>query len=338
MAVRESFVDTGGTGDYASLDLWEDDFGGVGNSGDCDGEQETARATCQCTDGNADTDIVTIDGWTAVSADYYVHVRGGSGYLHGGVFPSGNRYRLNIAGINWCISVNEDYTLIEDIAATGVYRMFYISTAKNTTLRRCVARVTAAAGVGVYYYSISTSTSHLQNCLVFSTATGGSTCGVETYSGNNVLLAYNCTVVRFAQGIRKAHQTVTPVNCLVFDCTDCFWGAMTNAENNAFSEGSDPGTGGLDISGHAAEDIFFAPDEHDYHLLGSSPVRDQGKDLSGTFTDDVDGDTRADDFDIGCDEYSVEAYYRFENIRREFLQELISAWGLGGMVDPKRTG
>ena len=47
---------------------------------------------------------------------------------------------------------------------------------------------------------------------------------------------------------------------------------------------------------------------YDFHLHSSdTTAKDAGTDLSGTFTDDIDGDTRSGTWDIGADESQASA-------------------------------
>jgi len=77
--------------------------------------------------------------------------------------------------------------------------------------------------------------------------------------------------------------------------------------NNAYSEGTDPGTNGLNISGYAGTDIFLDYANDDFHLKANSPCIGMGADLSGDATmidkSDIDGQSRIAPWDIGADEF-----------------------------------
>ncbi len=64
MADLIKIIDTGsGSGyDYSSLSSWEAAYGGVGNYGDCVGQNQRAIAKCRATTGAADTTSSTIPG------------------------------------------------------------------------------------------------------------------------------------------------------------------------------------------------------------------------------------------------------------------------------------
>ena len=121
---------------------------------------------------------------------------------------------------------------------------------------------------------------------------------------------YNNTIVDCANGIyiNSDSQTIAKNN-LVFNSGDNFSGTFyTGTTNNAYSEDSDPGSNGLDISSYAGNDIFNDYTNDDFHLKSGSPVIDHGADLSSDsdlpLWRDIDGDDRTGGtWDIGADEY-----------------------------------
>ena len=48
--------------------------------------------------------------------------------------------------------------------------------------------------------------------------------------------------------------------------------------------------------------INITPGSEDFHIGALSSLKDAGTDLSGTFTTDIDGETRTGTWDIGVDE------------------------------------
>jgi hypothetical protein len=74
------------------------------------------------------------------------------------------------------------------------------------------------------------------------------------------------------------------------------WGSSSN---NISSDDSAPGSGSLTLT--KPVDLFLSSGA-DLHLVSGASAVGQGKDLSSRFTNDFDGQTRSDPWDIGADE------------------------------------
>ena len=98
---------------------------------------------------------------------------------------------------------------------------------------------------------------------------------------------------------------MTIKNNLVFNSTNDYSGTFhSNSINNAYSEGSDPGLNGVDISSCVGTDIFVDYDGDDFHLVSEDDVvKNNGtSSVDSLFTDDIDGNIRTGTWDIGADE------------------------------------
>ena len=76
------------------------------------------------------------------------------------------------------------------------------------------------------------------------------------------------------------------------------WHASSN--NNASDDTSSPGANSLDNLTPGDELISLADGSENYHLKTNSNLIGAGKDLSGTFTTDLDGNDRQIPQDIGA--------------------------------------
>jgi hypothetical protein len=137
---------------------------------------------------------------------------------------------------------------------------------------------------------------------------------------------YNCVVFNFNDGIELDGGSATVTNCAVFGNGDDFDGTMTISY--CASDDGD-GTNAVNISPGANEATDWANAFVDY-ANGDFHVRDTdsvlysaGTDLSGTFTTDIDGQTRSGTWDIGADEYVAAGGSTIWKSQRRKFQHLV---------------
>lgn len=335
-------VDTGGTGDYASLDLWEDDFGGVGNSGDCEGENEIARARCICTDGNDDTTAVIIAGWTSTNANCYLDIYSDTSYRHSFVWPTaGLIYRLNVAGT--CINVQESHVHLTGLAirvnssSSWLYAVTVAAAVGGVEIRKCVLTFSNGTDKCAILTNAG-SPDHdmvISNNLIYGTA----------YQAMRLLatcanIIYANTVARCATGVVVVNGTASIKNNLVF-CTTADYSGTFTGSNNGYSVGAPTGATGSVNLGTDEDAIFLDAGGSNFHVHGGCAADAAGTDLSAdaseAITDDAEGDPRPTVPCLGSDEL-VDPVVRLENTMREALQPRVSAWSLSEMFDRRRTG
>jgi hypothetical protein len=264
---------------------------------------------------SADDTAVTIDGWTT-DEDHYVHIYTTAAARHDGKWNE-SKYRSEISNGASNIKIREPHTRIIGLQ---------IKTSTNTA--------------GDWQYGICTEDSAGYNIISHNIVRPGNlitkySSGIKLFSGdynnvyNNIVYdfptdnsgigvsgEYNCiysnTVVDCAKGISASGWAGHKArNNLAFNNTDdysCEYWGTGNATYNAYSEDSDPGSNGVDISGKSGSEIFVDYANDDFHLSASSDVRDAGADLSAdanlAFSDDIDGERRGAGgaWDIGADE------------------------------------
>jgi hypothetical protein len=119
---------------------------------------------------------------------------------------------------------------------------------------------------------------------------------------------YNNTFYNNYRSLAGYSGTQYVKNNLVYNTSDAFdVGYAASSTNNAYSEGSDPGVGGLYISGYASTSVFVDPVNNNFRLKIGSPVIDMGANLSAdsslSFGNDIQTQTRTGTWDIGADEF-----------------------------------
>jgi hypothetical protein len=123
------------------------------------------------------------------------------------------------------------------------------------------------------------------------------------------LQVQNCTLVGNGRGIKRESGSYTRLTNVLasgntnsqFDVNGGSWGTCSN---NASSDGTAPGTN----SRTNQTFTFVDAANKDYHLAaGDAGAKDYGTSLSGSFTIDIDGETRSGTWDIGADEYVAAA-------------------------------
>lgn len=339
-SVRETIVDPDGTGDYLNWDAWEDDFGGVADSGDCVGQDEIARANLQCTGGSADTTAMTVSGWTSTSADCYPELTATleDGFRHANVWPtSGNIYRNHSVGGNPAADIREEYTKIRGVAAhtqnvtagNGCFELnaawvvcdsclVYAQGSNNSGKSGFRSEVSSVSPVYVY----------LINCHVYDFPGGRGY--LEGTMSNAYAVYYQCQAVETGYAFYSNNGHLA--NCLAFNTTYTAY-AITGGtvRNCAYDKGSDPGTGGVNLSGVAAADLFVAPATEDYSLLETqyNPLFRNGADLSNDIYYSVTVDYKGDPYSYW--NAGNTRIYELVDSNREKLQHPISVWSLAGL-------
>ncbi len=328
--------------DYLSADAWEDDWGGVANSGDCVGEDELAQGTCICTGGSDDPwGKVAIDGWTSSDATRYPRLWTDPDdvYRHPGRWASGNYYRIGfVSGRYPQIEIKVEFSRVEGIAvkwrAQVDTRAGIHVRAGGVVVADCIVHGSAdstARGIQVGPFSSANDVRVINcNCYIFSGENAWAFHSSAISGGAKVLL-YQCQAANGYNGFLTDTATTYIRNCIASVTGDSFNGSFTEATNNAYRTGSDPGTGGLDISDNTEAEIFTDPDNDDYTLLEdrNNPVLSKGTDLSDDpdwpVTTDFSGAERVT-YSLGFDDLPVFSLYY--PTMREALQNHICWWSL----------
>lgn len=260
----------------------------------------------QCCGTAADTTSCTVAGWTT-TASFYISIVGNptdTNGAHAGTWST-SKYRMEIAsaaGTNG-VWLAEEYSRVASIQVQ-------------------VTQANVVAGGGRFCYLIdefATSDMRVEQCIAKGVVSGTNTVGLAGFFGNNGVVR-NCLAYDFVNAaevdmngfLTFSSLTGTYQNCTGHNCYDAFkrgGGTMvaTNCGAAAFTHAGFQGT--ITQTTCSSTTPTFANEAgDDFHLAsGDTTWKGQGTDLSGTFTIDIDGETRSAPWDIGADEVIVAA-------------------------------
>ncbi|MCK9555386.1 Ig-like domain-containing protein [bacterium] len=298
---------SGGTagGDYTSLTSWV-----AGEQKNLVSSDEIAIAECYNDWAAGLEDNVTIDGFTTDSTRY-IKVTSPEGER-----PDGQ------AGVGFCINplsdgdavvISDDYTVFEYAEVKGWQGADSTDVcgikinADNVTVEGCVVHDPDSGALKQQIGILAGNyTSNIFNNIVYNIE--GTAKGYGISAGGNGNKVYNNTVYNaLDNGIIRAggspdarnnHITLCGMN---YNINGGSWGASTNY--NLSSSASATG-GADDVLNVAVADEFvsIASGSEDLHLKTGADAIGAGQDLSATFTDDCDVQTRSGDWDIGADQ------------------------------------
>lgn len=314
-------IDTGGTGDYTTHNAAEAaSYGATG--ADLEGNFENVAGSFQCTDGNADTTVVEIDGQTT-TAVYNIVLTVDAAYRYTGKYvPAGNTYRMSVSGSPMQIKDNYVELHYVPVRITGSTIDLYgirIRNAGNCWLNGCLAfddegNINGRNGIVVYGdNSNSYGDNWVTNCIAIDFKGTGAEAflGYNTKAGDNVYF-YNCTAVNSVVGF-QVHATnagkLICKNCLAHANTTDYAGVWDPTScNNGYTDGGAAPTYGYDaVWLNSDADVVFNDYGTDELKLGpSSEALKAGanlySDTNKPVTVDALGNPRYAnvDFDIGA--------------------------------------
>ncbi len=293
------------------------------------GNTVIAVAKCRTSDGSADTDTVSIDGWTADSAHYIkVWTDPDENYRHEGKWDEG-KYRLegnnSYPGLITVITTN---TKIEGLQ---IYENYYSGIHVNTSeagsvdiSNNIIKGSDTGTSPGINFYNggygeivnISNNIIYRVGDKTESAEDSGIWLGRDGYSTNLFVNAYNNTVIGFSYGFYYYYATSLLKNNISYDNTDNYYGTFDSASTNNLSG---PGTDAQIPATNARNGylvIFVDEANEDFHLdSADTAARNRGTNLTADtylpITDDIDGNDRLDTagtWDIGADENIAKIY------------------------------
>lgn len=267
---------------------------------DCGGTGGAGILTISCKNKEDTTAASTGTGYTT-HEDYYINIIGDPADIAAGTTGkwSTSRYRLS-GSASPMLSLLEQHTRAVDlqVKTTGNTCIY-----PNASSVRCERVVVAGSARHGFLIDGSVTPTHI-NCLAYD-------CGRYGFTANSgTMTCYNCTAVDCGwDGFNAAaSKTIVCTNCLAWDCGDGstyfdFGGAGTLTLNNCLSKDTSADDhGGSGNVANSTDDPFINYAGNDFHIAAGSDPVDAGQSLAGTFTTDIDGDTRSS-WDIGADEY-----------------------------------
>lgn len=295
-------------GDYSSLSSAE-----AGEQGDLVSLDRQLDIECY---SMADTTAVTIIGWTT-DATRYVRIVAPSAERHAGVWST-SKYRLSVASaFTTILNVNEEFVRIEGLQVEGtdntanghgLLSVDSIAVAASSDVRvdTCLFRKGCSRNAS-HQIACGAGKTTIRNSVVYgslgSTASDGINC---TFGANAAtVICDNVTVASAGRyGFNRVSGTMTLQNCYTGgNGTDAYNGTITRT-TCAHSSASVFTGSTASIAHSTANFTNVTAGSEDYHLVSgaSATLKTGGTDLSGTFTTDIDGETRSAPYSIGADQ------------------------------------
>jgi len=301
--------------DYSSLASWE-----AGEESDLTG---TGPCIANITEGFEDNDSVDLYGWTTTATDYIsIFTDDASGARHDGKWDT-SAYRLSVSnaagvwfreqyvradGLQVEVYDSDEYGPISSssISAGGSY--FRVS---NSILR-------GDASVGntiniLAFPDGDIDAWDIYNIIVYARSDNeGNADGMYLHGSGGSPGDYNVrNIVIF--GTRRGFRVVTAAkvnvhDSVIFNTTQNDWynAASVNVIDHCADEDAGEGTNNVaeSSSGGFWTDDFVDAENGDFHLLATSNLVDAGiGNGSELFSDDIEGDTRDANWDLGADEW-----------------------------------
>ena len=284
------------------------------------GEAADLTANCHSTGGAgiltiecyamADTTAASTGTGYTTSADYYINITVPASERHDGKWNT-NKYYLSVNVSHYgALEIYENYTRMTglQVAVNGTGDDdrcgIRIDGAGNCLIDRCIVRRLSSSNIcqGIRFGKASALYCDIRNSYLYGFDVGEWYAGIACDDTSSNIKIYNCTISGNYLGINGSSHVIT--NCAVFNNYDDFYGTMT-IDYCASDDGD--GTHAVNISPGATEatdwaSCFVDYANGDFHLNSGSVCVNAGADLSGTFTTDIDGETRVT-WDIGADEY-----------------------------------
>lgn len=256
---------------------------------------------------SADTTAVTIHNYTT-DATRYINIYTTAAARHAGVYSTSKYYLYYNTWVAAVLDNSVNYVSITGIQvnynAGNNERYGLSSTGTNCILDKIILyQNTVESGSDPYGIRLGGASSIVKNSIVL----GPWDVGIRLEGG---AIAYNCIAVGArTYGFQFAFLAGSTINCAALSNTSGDFNGDPQAspvsDYNASSDTTAKGT-------HTVKSLPYTTDtftnvtsgSEDFHLAAGSDLIDVGTDLSGTFTDDIDGETRSGTWDIGADEYS----------------------------------
>lgn len=313
MADRTVTVKSSG-GDYTSLNAALS-----GESTDLVSNTRVLTIECYAMEDTAVADTGT--GYT-VSSGYYIKLIVPTAERHDGKYNTG-KYRLNVAQ-EWygALTLQESYTQV-----IGLQIRCNWTTNANTSSALYISEASGSGYLLDSVICIQRNTGSFQALNTRAGLTARNSVFIGAGDGASVVdpvttTWQNCTFVSGDEGFVAWYGTNNFTNCFFRGGTaDLNSGGNWSLTTCATTDGATRtgvATGLRSVAYTTATFVGVTDGSEDLHLVSGSALIDQGTDLSGTFTTDIDGQTRGTTFDIGADEYVVtllldQEGFRFRN-------------------------
>lgn len=318
--LRSVIVDTGGSGNYTSLNAAL-----AGEAGNIVTSDEYVVITCKATTGAADTTAATVSGWT-VDSSHYVEIRADDAHKATAAWNSA-KYTLSVSGASYALNISGiHYTRITGLqiqnTRSGHFQHGIYADAEFVRIVGCFIRLTgnyAGAGIDVRPYSNAGNlVCTAVNNVLYSPATYNHDANAAIRSVTHInttnypAVFLNNTMYGFFRGIYTGdiNTKVRAINNLIANTAgNSFSCAAFHADSNYNATDDSSSTGGANDRTNQTFS-FVDASNLDFRLTSSDTgAKDHGTDLSSDpyfpFSVDINGTTRPQGsaWDIGAFEF-----------------------------------
>ena len=283
--------------DYDTLTLWEDAVDG-------DLVSETRQETAECYDDDGTlSDAPKING-SITNSSYFMKITVPEGERHEGTAGTGFAIASNASG--YAMNMKDDYSVWEWTELNNFYgnytTFFVINDSDYCRFNNNIIHNTNNYDHSALF-SVDGDNQKFYNNIIYSSDSDDSDNRVGKFDG----YVYNNSAYGYFDigGIYSDNKQAVVINNYVDVTGDDYgqtfgWGGGT--DTNASGDATAPGTTVFTNLTAADEWENVSAGTEDFHLQSTSSIIGDGTDLSGTFTIDIDNETRSD-WDIGADEY-----------------------------------
>jgi hypothetical protein len=261
-----------------------------------------------------DANQVTIHNYTT-DVTRYINVYTTGAARHAGK-SGANNYKINPSGNTRCIGVSSNYVTIDGIECLGYggagfssNGMAVASGADYVTFKNNIIHDEVATNNGIAL-NVSDGTNTNTGITVENNLIYGHYKGISDVQANGAdIYVYNNTVIGGYQGMWSGYGSIVAKNNICSGNSNVDYGKDGSYDATSTNNSSGDATVPALNTYYASQTFSFVDaDNDDYHLLSSDAgALGKGVDLSGTFTTDIDGETRVAPWDIGADEYIAPA-------------------------------
>jgi len=289
--------------------------------------------TIECYAFEDTTAASTGTGYTT-SANYYINITVPATERHAGKWNT-SKYRHKYTGESNNINIQAQHVRIsylqiespDDSWRFGIRSDPTIANSPYLYVYGCILKPTASTNSNLYGIRSSDDVQLIAyNNLIYGYSSTSS-CGIMCRHNSLDCKIYNNTFVNLANAIILEGWGDGDIqNNLFSSCASHGSGYARYNHYNATSSSSFGDLTGEDVGDNDTSVTFTFVDAagYDFHLASNDAgAKDAGASLSGTFTTDIDGETRSGTWDIGADEYvaacassTASFQYYFNNARQ----------------------
>lgn len=288
-------------GDYTSVTAWE-----AAVQGDLVTADQIQQGVIYDVNPTA---VLTIDGSTT-DATRYMTLTVDSAYRHAGKWDTAKQ-NFQASSTDAIIIINDDYTRISYVQVKNTHATNGGSAVKSSNTGCYAEQVVCVGTAGAFNHGVELA-SAATNCVLNNVVAHTCQNGISVGSGTGTVISNCTTVANRRAGLSSASSAALAVKNHYSGGNTSFnyveggsaniasWTFTTSMSSN--TESTETGLTNS-IAYTTANFTNVTAASEDLHLVSGSALIDQGTDLSGAFTVDIDGVTRTGTWDIGADEY-----------------------------------